>query len=181
MTLLDGKLWNIIIPHDEPSPITRRISTSKPSFALHAMNSRFSTVFAALGCVLLASCYPYDESRGKKPDPKKPDQTVSSAEQQKLQAQRDEMKKKEEAAKKEENKEAPAETTAGTSQSTETAKPPVEEKRTDYAFANKVPGKEGFVFSPYNNKVVDVRDIPSGTLVQDPTYTGAGKGYFRVP
>jgi hypothetical protein len=44
-----------------------------------------------------------------------------------------------------------------------------------------VPGKEGFVFSPYNNKVVDVRDIPSGTLVQDPTYTGAGKGYFRVP
>ena len=51
----------------------------------------------------------------------------------------------------------------------------------DYAFANKVPGKEGFVFSPYNNKVVDVRDIPSGTLVQDPTYPAAEKKYFRVP
>ena len=62
-----------------------------------------------------------------------------------------------------------------------TPKPPVEEKRSDFAFANKVPGKDGFVFSPYNNKIVDVREIPSGTLVQDPTYTGDGKGYFRVP
>ena len=63
----------------------------------------------------------------------------------------------------------------------ESPKPSAPEKRPEYAVANKVPGKEGFVFSPYNNKVVDVRDIPSGTLVQDPTYTGAGKGYFRVP
>jgi hypothetical protein len=59
--------------------------------------------------------------------------------------------------------------------------PPAEPKRTDYAFANKVPGKDGFVFSPYNNKVVDVRDIPSGTLVQDPTYPASEKKYFRVP
>ena len=51
----------------------------------------------------------------------------------------------------------------------------------DYAFANPVPGKEGFVFSPYNNKLVDVRDIPSGTLVQDPTYPASEKKYFRVP
>jgi hypothetical protein len=26
-----------------------------------------------------------------------------------------------------------------------------------------------------------VRDIPSGTLVQDPTYPAAEKKYFRVP
>jgi hypothetical protein len=71
--------------------------------------------------------------------------------------------------------------TASSTPAPETPKPPTEEKRADYKFANKVPGKEGFVFSPYNNKVVDVRDMPSGTLVQDPTYTGAGKGYFRVP
>lgn len=51
----------------------------------------------------------------------------------------------------------------------------------DYPFANKVPGKEGFVFSPYNQLVVDVRDIPSGTLVQDPTYPASEKKYFRVP
>jgi hypothetical protein len=47
--------------------------------------------------------------------------------------------------------------------------------------ASKVPGKAGFVFSPHNNKVVDVRDIPSGTLVQDPTYPAADGKYFRVP
>ena len=65
----------------------------------------------------------------------------------------------------------------------ETITPPDKplEKRGDYAFANPVPGKEGFVFSPYNNKLVDVRDIPSGTLVQDPTYPASEKKYFRVP
>jgi hypothetical protein len=145
------------------------------------MNLRFSTAFATLGCVLLASCYPYDESQKKKPVEKPADKTVTSAEQQKLQEQRDKLKEKQlEAKKEEEKKESPTETTDTTTPS-ENPKPPIEEKRTDYAFANKVPGKEGFVFSPYNNKVVDVRDIPSGTLVQDPTYTGAGKGYFRVP
>ena len=51
----------------------------------------------------------------------------------------------------------------------------------DYPFASKVPGKLGFVFSPYNKQVVDVRDIPSGTLVQDPTYPASEKKYFRVP
>jgi hypothetical protein len=35
--------------------------------------------------------------------------------------------------------------------------------------------------SAYNNKLVDVRDIPSGTLVQDPTYPASEKKYFRVP
>jgi hypothetical protein len=57
----------------------------------------------------------------------------------------------------------------------------VEQPRSDYPFANKVPNKEGFVFSPYNSRVVDVRDIPSGTLVQDPTYPASEKKYFRVP
>lgn len=47
--------------------------------------------------------------------------------------------------------------------------------------AAAVPGKPGFVFSPHNNKVVDVRGISSGTLVQDPTYLGSEKKYFRVP
>lgn len=59
--------------------------------------------------------------------------------------------------------------------------PPVVEKKPEYKYATKIPGKEGFVFSPYNNKMIDVRGMASGTLVQDPTYTGDGKGYFRVP
>lgn len=47
--------------------------------------------------------------------------------------------------------------------------------------ARPVPGKPGFVFSPFNNKIIDVKDIPSGTLVADPTYPASEKKYFRVP
>lgn len=147
------------------------------------MTYRFSTAFAALGCLFLASCYPYNENQHKKQAGKPPEKTVTSAEQQKIQDQRDKLKAQDELKKTETTEEKIPESTntTSTTTTTENNKPAVEEKRTDYAFANKVPGKEGFVFSPYNNKIVDVRDIPSGTLVQDPTYTGAGKGYFRVP
>lgn len=149
------------------------------------MNLRFLTGFAALGCVLFASCTPFNEQQNKKPAQKPAQKTATAAEQQKIQEQRDLMKQKEELAKKEAAAntppETPADTAAQTTPPTQTPTPPVEERRADYKFANKVPGKDGFVFSPYNNKVVDVRDIPKGTLVQDPTYTGAGKGYFRVP
>lgn len=47
--------------------------------------------------------------------------------------------------------------------------------------ANAVTGKSGFVFSPYNNKIVDVRGVPSGTLVMDPSYPASEKKVFRVP
>ncbi len=41
--------------------------------------------------------------------------------------------------------------------------------------------KPGFVTNPFNGKVVDVRDIPPGTLVQDPSLPSDAKAYFRVP
>lgn len=145
------------------------------------MNLRLSTVFAAFSCVLLASCYPYNENQHRKPPAKPAQKTVTSPDQQKVKEQRDRMKETEEIKKKDEVKNETPETPGTTTPTGETPKPPAAAKRTEYAKANKVPGKEGFVFSPYNNKVVDVRDIPSGTLVQDPTYTGEGKGYFRVP
>lgn len=44
-----------------------------------------------------------------------------------------------------------------------------------------VPGKDGFVFSPYNNKVIDVKGFAPGTLVADPTYPMSERKYFRVP
>ena len=50
-----------------------------------------------------------------------------------------------------------------------------------HPIAEPVPDKAGFVFSPHSNKVVDVRDLPSGTLVMDPTFPAAEKKYFRVP
>jgi len=44
-----------------------------------------------------------------------------------------------------------------------------------------IPGKKGYVLSPYNNKAVDVKDIPESTLVMDPTFPASEKKYFRVP
>jgi outer membrane biosynthesis protein TonB len=46
--------------------------------------------------------------------------------------------------------------------------------------ARAVPGKPGYVFSPSNNKLIDVEGIPSGRLVADPHFPNE-KRYFRVP
>lgn len=151
------------------------------------MNLRFSTVSVALGCIFLASCYPYNENRGKKSSQKPAEKNVSSADQQKLQAQRDQLKKQDELKKQAPKEELPQTQNPNSVGGTDTPttgstdpKPPVEKKR-DFAFASKVPGKEGFVFSPYNNKIIDVREIPTGTLVSDPTYPQSENKYFRVP
>lgn len=147
------------------------------------MNFRLCSGLAAFICVSLVSCYPYDETQHKKRVTKAPDKTATTPDQLKAKEQ-EALKKKEQEEIKKTEESAPdttAENPGTVTPPTEVTKPTVEPKRTDYAFANKVPGKEGFVFSPYNNKVVDVRDIPSGTLVQDPTYPAAEKKYFRVP
>lgn len=47
--------------------------------------------------------------------------------------------------------------------------------------AEPAPGKPGFVLSPFDGKVIDVRGIPAGTLVADPNYPSDEKRYFRVP
>ena len=47
--------------------------------------------------------------------------------------------------------------------------------------ARPIPGKEGVVFSPFNNKPIDVKGYASGTLVADPTFPLEEKKYFRVP
>lgn len=49
------------------------------------------------------------------------------------------------------------------------------------AVARPLPGKPGYVFSPYNNQVIDVKGVPPGTLVADPMYPPEEKKYFRVP
>ncbi len=146
------------------------------------MNFRLNTGLAAIVCMSMASCYPYVENPRKRNTRKAPPKTEQTAEQIKQKRIADEKKKAaEEAMKKTDTtSNAPTENPGTVNPPTESPKP-TEQKRSDYAFANKVPGKEGFVFSPYNNKVVDVRDIPSGTLVQDPTYPAAEKKYFRVP
>ncbi len=142
------------------------------------MNLRFFKGFTVLGCLFLASCYPYNEHPSYKKGQRGVLPTPPTAEELQLKKKEEERKKQEEVLKKTEE-----ETTVNLPEKRpeEEIKPTIPEKRSDYAIANKVPGKDGFVFSPYNNKVVDVRDIPSGTLVQDPTYPPAEKKYFRVP
>ncbi|MEK6232907.1 MAG: hypothetical protein N2A42_13755 [Luteolibacter sp.] len=139
------------------------------------MKTKLLLSLPLVGCFAFVSCYPVHEGP-RKPSKPNGDETVTSEDQQNLQEQRDRMKERDEQKLEEdtaEMKKLDADTTTTT--------PKEDTKKGDYAFATPVPGKEGFVFSPYNNKLVDVRDIPSGTLVQDPTYPAAEKKYFRVP
>ena len=153
------------------------------------MHIRLFTGLATIVSLSLVSCYPYDESQQKKKATKTAEKTtagidpVKAKEKEELKKKQDEeLKKKEELA-----KTTPAEAAVGTAPApSEAPKPNVEPKRPEYPVASKVPGKEGYVFSPYNNKIISVRDeqdrlIPSGTLVQDPTFPPADKKYFRVP
>lgn len=47
--------------------------------------------------------------------------------------------------------------------------------------AKAVEGQPGFVYSPYSNQIVDVRDMPPGMLVADPGFPASEKKHFRVP
>ncbi len=49
-----------------------------------------------------------------------------------------------------------------------------------YRTAMSIPGKPGFVYNPWTNRSVDVRGIPSGTLIRDPN-DGDPTHKFRVP
>lgn len=175
MTPLDGR---VLLAFIGGSQTRNSVSAAgESSYPTNAMKSRLLPILPFAGCLALASCYALPDKPRNVGPPKK-DETVTSADQQQIQEQRDRMKEKEE-LETQETADAPKEKPVGTTTTTTPDKPV--EKRGDYAFANPVPGKEGFVFSPYNNKLVDVRDIPSGTLVQDPTYPASEKKYFRVP
>jgi len=139
-----------------------------------AMTSRILHALPALATLSLFSCYPYPEPPPHHQRPGR-DATVTDAEQQKIKDQRDRMKEAQER-----ELQNP---TAGGGPAADTTLPPRPEnkKPTSVPTAQPVPGKEGFVFSPYNNKVIDVRDMPSGQLVADPTYPASEKKHFRVP
>ena len=158
------------------------------------MNTRIASVISVALCALLASCYPYDEGANRKKTKKSSPNATAPAEVAKTDAEKKaEAEKLKEKKKKEadgtgttgpdttESSIKPTDKPASSATTSPADKPATTVKKPEYSYASKVPGKEGFVFSPYNNKVVDVRDIPSGTLVQDPTYPAAEKKYFRVP
>lgn len=62
-----------------------------------------------------------------------------------------------------------------------TPKPVAKPKVPSFPVAKKVPGREGFVYSPYDNTVIDVRTVPAGKLVKNPKDASGAKRYFRVP
>jgi hypothetical protein len=47
--------------------------------------------------------------------------------------------------------------------------------------AKPVPGKPGFFFSPYDNKIIDANGIDPGTVIQDPGSPEGTPRYFKIP
>ncbi len=47
--------------------------------------------------------------------------------------------------------------------------------------AKPVPGKAGFIFSPYDNKIIDVTGIKPGDIVADPSAPSGEVRYIKVP
>lgn len=135
------------------------------------MKSRLMIALAALIGVVLPSCYPIEPA-----PPQQTQQQHLTPEQLRLQELEQQRLAEAEAEllRQQQGQFTNPESSSNPSTPSNTG-------TSDYPFANKVPGKQGFVFSPYNKQVIDVRDIPSGTLVQDPTYPASEKKYFRVP
>ncbi len=161
------------------------------------MNLRIFTAAAAFGCLLLSSCYPYQENP-RRPHPRNQQAAKAEAEQKRLQDQRDKLKKEQDQKRKQQQAAentnvgtigggtTTGPSTGNTGSTAGTTPPPTRPRSSDYPVATKVPGRDGYVLSPYNSRVISVLDennnlLPSGTLVQDPTFPASEKKYFRVP
>jgi hypothetical protein len=150
------------------------------------MNLRLILPASAAILMVATSCTPYKEPPPPAPtDPAA--RTRTPEEEEKLRKEREEMKKKDEEGKTPDKDKKSEGTPDATTQKdpaeggeSDVPRPPVE-KKAEIQVARPVPGKPGFVFSPFNNKVIDVKGIPSGRLVADPTYPASEKKHFRVP
>ncbi|WP_193214825.1 hypothetical protein [Luteolibacter marinus] len=134
---------------------------------------------------LAVSCTPYVEPPPEAPlDPAQ--RKMTEAEQkEKIREEREAMKKEQEGDGLAEKKKTPegdeiAKKDDGGGATPEKKTSPVDNKN-EPPVARPVPGKPGMVFSPFNNKVIDVKGIPTGRLVADPTYPASEKKHFRVP
>jgi hypothetical protein len=137
---------------------------------------------ASAALFLAASCTPYVEPPPQAPaDPAVNKQTEE--EKQKIAEQREKKKEADELAAKEKQTEGQTPGPEGASGNPDPDKTPAKPEATkaEIRVAKPVPGKPGFVFSPFNNKIIDVKGIPSGRLVADPTYPASEKKHFRVP
>ena len=150
------------------------------------MNLNLFTSYTAIGCLLLASCYPVNEHPNDKTPAKTPEKTTAAADAQKLKEQEAAKKKEKEKEELAQEKTPEKTETSAEKSPTEKTRGPTETKKETYPVAIRAPGKENCVLSPYNNKLVSTLDdnnkpIPPGTLVQDPSYSASEKKFFRVP
>lgn len=74
-----------------------------------------------------------------------------------------------------------AETEKGAAAKRQAAPRPKQEKKSGPPVAKAVEAQPGFVVSPFNKQILDVRNVPAGTLVRDPTYPADEQRFFRVP
>jgi|GEM_PF-3990563 len=55
------------------------------------------------------------------------------------------------------------------------------ELKPQYPTAEVIAGREGFVSSPYTGKILNVKGIEAGQLVNDPDYPKSSKKFFYIP
>lgn len=59
--------------------------------------------------------------------------------------------------------------------------PPTDEQIANAPTAREVPGRAGFVFSPYDNRIIDTTGIESGTVIPDPGAPPEELRFLKVP
>jgi hypothetical protein len=181
-----GRWWLDNPAKDREESSRRRPSADypQPHLILKAMFSLKRLSGLLLGSFLVVSCTPlppFEPAPGPGPVtaeaqpvslPKTPEQIKEEERkrQERIKAN-EEARKRREALEAEKNERIkPIE--SGTR---EPVKPP-----SKYRTAMPIPGKPGFVYNPWTNRSVDVRGIPSGTLIRDPN-DGDPTHKFRVP
>lgn len=170
----------------QPFPVRIAMGSAPGVFSTHTMNLRLILPASAAALLVATSCTPYQEPPPPPPtDPAA--RKTTPEEEEKLRKQREEMKRSDEENQtpdKEKKSEGAEGETARKDPETgggEDAPKPPAEKKSDIPVARPIPGKPGMVFSPFNNKPIDVKGIASGRLVADPTYPASEKKHFRVP
>ena len=166
---------------------------SQPLFNLKVMFSLKLLSASLAGGLFLVSCTPYppyepvasDQMPGApgQPTPTAPD---SSPERTMTAAQKREEERRQERIKANREAEARRKALQKEKEANDRVEPITPPKRDPiepskrYRTAMAIPGKPGYVFNPWTNKSVDVRGIPSGTLIRDPN-DGDPDHKFRVP
>ena len=147
------------------------------------MISLRNSLFLAACSAFAASCSPYNPppippgaaDPGLNPN-RQVEETTNTQQLKEAKKKKATVKKKVEKANSDSNAGAEAKPP-----SVQTKTAPEKPKVPTFPTAKKVPGREGFVYSPYDNTVIDVRRTPPGKLGKNPNDDASKKRYFRVP